>query len=85
MVCCFISRSFLVGKWNATYLGPSPKLLYFEAQIATSVGIWEKLLLLETQVATFVGISKKWYLKNCYFFNESAAFSGKPTNFLLLV
>ena len=44
--------------WNATYLGPSAKLLYFETQIATFVGIWEKLLLFETQIATFLGISK---------------------------
>ena len=28
---------FLVGLWNATYLGPFAKLLYFENQIATFV------------------------------------------------
>ena len=59
---------FLVGLWNATYLGPSAKLLYFETQIATFVGIWEKLLLFETQIATFVGISKTlslFYWKCC--------------------
>ena len=57
--------------WNATYLGPSAKLLHFENQIATSTGIWEKLLLFETQIAIFVGISKKWP-----FFTESTAFQG---------
>ena len=53
---------FLMGLWNATYLGPSAKLLYFETQIATFVGIWEKLLLFETHIATSVGISKKFLL-----------------------
>ena len=71
---------FLMGLWNATYLGPSAKLLYFENQIATFVGIWEKLLLFETRIATFVGISKK-----LPFFTESAAFPRKSTNLLLLV
>ena len=69
-----------MGLWNATYLGPSAKLPYFENQIATFVGIWEKLLLFETQMATFVGISK-----NCHFFTESALFPEKSTNLLLLV
>ena len=57
-----------MGLWNATYLGPSAKLLYFENQIATFVGIGEKLLLFETQIATFVRISKKlplFYSKCC--------------------
>ena len=34
---------FLVGLSNATYLRPSTKLLYFETQIATFVGISKKL------------------------------------------
>ena len=66
--------------WNARYLGPSAKLLYFETQIATFVGIWEKLLLFETRIDTFDGISKK-----CYFFTENAAFPCRSTNLLLLV
>ena len=54
---------FLVGLWNATYLGPSAKLLCFETQIATFVGISEKLLLFETRLLHL------WkYLKNCFFF-----------------
>ena len=69
-----------MGLWNATYLGPSAKLLYFETQIATFVGIWEKLLLFETRIDTFDGISKK-----CYFFTENAAFPCRSTNLLLLV
>ena len=69
-----------MGLWNATYLKPSAKLLFFETEIATFVGIWEKLQLFETEIATFVGISK-----NCYFFTESAAFPGKSTDLLLLV
>ena len=34
---------FLVGLWNATYLGPSAKLLYSENQLATFMGISKKL------------------------------------------
>ena len=59
---------FLVGLWNAIYLGPSAKLPYFETLIATFEGIWEKLPLPETQIATSMGISRKFllfYWKSC--------------------
>ena len=48
-----IPDSFLVGLWNATYLGISAKLLYSETQIATFVGISKKLLLFYWKCYTF--------------------------------
>ena len=77
---------FLVGLWNATYLGPSAKLLYFENQIATFLGIWEKLLLFETQIATFVGISENlllFYWK-CYISFEIYKFATFSINYVKL-
>ena len=65
---------FLVALWNATYLGPSAKLLYV---IDTFVEPSEKLLLFETEIAAFVGISKKlllFYWK-CYKSMEIHKFS----------
>ena len=46
-----------MGLWNAACLKPSAKLLIFETEISTFVGIWEKLLLFGTEIATFMGIS----------------------------
>ena len=49
---------FLVVLWNARYLGPLAKLLYFETQIATFVRIPKKLpLVLFTESAAFPGKS----------------------------
>ena len=78
LICCFISRSF--SSRIMKYLRPSAKLLYFENQIATFVGIWEKLLLFETRIATFVEISEKFllfYWKCCISWEiyKSATFS----------
>ena len=49
--------SFLVGLWNATYMGPSAKLLYFATQIATFVGISKKIAIFITESAAFSGKS----------------------------
>ena len=75
-----------MGLWNATYQGPSAKLLYFENQIAIFVGIWEKLLLFETQIATFVGISENlllFYWK-CYISFEIYKFATFSINYVKL-
>ena len=86
IICCFISRSFSSGIMKCYISGTICKIVYFETQNATFVGIWEKLLLFETQIATFVGISENlllFYWK-CYISFEIYKFATFSINYVKL-